>query len=138
MPEGVATEAGQGRIKIAILELKRDPATNTTRQVVETTSAYTGTYHSFKCWTPQLEIIYSPVKSVAIDLFGEAALIDSEDKKELNIKSFTTLAAGVYFYGDGEKSKINIGVFYKWVEDKMLKDWTGTLNLKTAIPIVPY
>jgi len=114
-----------------------DASTNTTRQVTETTSAYTSVYRSFACWTPQFEIIYSPVQYVAVDLFGNYNLIDSQDRETYNLSNYLTLAAGLYFYGNGEKSKINIGLYYKWVENPKEDNWVGTFNLKTSIPIVP-
>jgi hypothetical protein len=111
---------------------------STIRQYTETASAYGGIYREYGSIAPQFEFLYSPLKALAINFFGEYNIIDKSDRDRLKVENYAAVAAGLYFYNSNEKSKINVGVFYKWVEDPLANSWDGTINLKTSIPIVPF
>lgn len=109
----------------------------TTRQVLKSQSAYNGVFKEFKTFTPSFELIISPIKSFAINVFGDHNFINGNDKKKNNIDNFGSIATGIYFYGDGSTSKINIGAFYKWTKDNATNTTTEQIGLKTSIPITP-
>jgi len=108
----------------------------TTRQIVKSQSAYNGVFKEFKTFTPSFELIFSPIKSFAINVFGDYNFINGSDKTKYNMDNYGSIAAGIYFYGDGS-SKINIGAFYKWTKDNTANSWTEQIGLKTSIPITP-
>jgi hypothetical protein len=104
---------------------------------MDSKTAYLGEFRQYVTTTPSFEIMLSPIKQVA--LFGnfERNWIDSADKELYQLNNTNALASGVYFYGDSNKSCINIGVFYKWAQDSQTGNYVETLNLRTAIPITP-
>jgi hypothetical protein len=109
----------------------------TTRQIAKSQSVYNGVFKEFKTLTPSFEFIFSPLKSFAINVFGEYNFINGADKAKYNISNFGSIATGIYFYGDGSSSKINIGAFYKWTKDNATNTTTEQVGLKTSIPITP-
>lgn len=56
MPEGVATEAGQGRIKIAISELKRDERMLQKNSSIRFTTLFSKIYGIFCLTTLQVRV----------------------------------------------------------------------------------
>jgi|GEM_PF-3754772 len=108
-----------------------------TRQIVKSQSAYNGVFKEFKTFTPSFDFIFSPIKSFAINAFGDYNFINGGDKTKNNIDNFGSIATGIYFYGDGNSSKINIGAFYKWTKDNSTNSWTEQVGLRTSIPITP-
>ena len=108
-----------------------------TRQTVKSQSAYNGVFKEFKTFTPSFDFIFSPIKSFAINAFGDYNIINGSDKTKYNIDNFGSIATGIYFYGDGNSSKINIGAFYKWTKDNATNSWTEQVGLRTSIPITP-
>lgn len=109
----------------------------TTRQTVKSQSAYNGVFKEFKTFTPSFDFIFSPIKSFAINAFGDYNFINGSDKKRNGIDNFGSIATGIYFYGDGNSPKINIGAFYKWTKDNATNFWTEQIGLRTSIPITP-
>lgn len=109
----------------------------TTREVVKTQTPYAGQFKEFKMLTPSFDIILSPIRSFAINVFGDRTLISSSDRDKMGLSNYGTIATGVYFYGNGSTSKINIGVFYKWTTNNTTNETVGNFGLRTAIPITP-
>jgi hypothetical protein len=108
-----------------------------TRQTVKHQNVYNGVFKEFKTFTPSFDLILSPIKSFAINAFGDYNFINGSDKTKSNIDNFGSIATGIYFYGDGNSSKINIGAFYKWTKDNATNSWTEQVGLRTSIPITP-
>lgn len=107
-----------------------DPITNTTRQVIKNTSAYSGIYEDYNAVTPSFEILYSFAKSFALDFFGNYNFITSNNATTTNNGS---IASGLYFYTNSNDSKINIGVYYqRTIGSNSAKEIIG---LKTKVPI---
>jgi hypothetical protein len=109
----------------------------TTRQTVKSQSAYTGTYKEFNTFKPAFEFILSPFRSFALNVFGEYNYINKTDKLKFNINNFGSIATGIYFYGTGKPSAVNIGAYYKWTRDDATNSWTKQIGLKTSIPVTP-
>lgn len=110
---------------------------NSTRQIVESTIAYDGIYKEFNTVTPSFEVIISPIKSVALNIFGDYNIINETDSKEVSIGNYGSIATGLYFYGNGDSSRVNIGVFMKWTKQELTKSWSDQIGLRTTIPITP-
>lgn len=139
----ISTQYGLGN---NILQLKKTTVNDitsttnngaTTRQIIKSQSAYEGKFKEFKTLTPSFDIILSPIKSFAINAFGEYHIINRSDKINNEIDNFGSFATGIYFYSDSKTSPINIGAFYKWTKDNVSDSWTKQIGIRTSIPITP-
>lgn len=111
-------------------------STGTTRQITKTTAAYQGTFRQYNTIVPSAEIVLSPVKAFALDVFGEYNYLSKSDQTKIGTANYTSIAAGIYYYGSDKTSKVNIGIFYKWTKNssKTLKEEIG---IKVSLPITP-
>lgn len=110
--------------------------TGSVRQVTKANSAYQGIFQQYTTIVPSAEIIISPVKAFALDVFADYNLLNKSDRDKFNTDNYLSLAAGVYYYGSEKTSKINIGLFYRWTmnSSKKLKEEIG---IKVSLPITP-
>jgi hypothetical protein len=107
-----------------------DPVTNTNRQVIKSSSSYTGQYEKYVAVTPSFEILYSFVKIMAFDFFGSYNLITSNNA---GIRNYGSIAGGLYFYTNANSSSVNIGIYYQHsLNSTPVKEQIG---LKTKVPI---
>jgi len=106
-----------------------DSSTNTTRQVIKTTSAYTGNYQEYISFTPSFELLYSFVSIFAVNAFGNYQFITNNSK----LGNYGSIAGGLYFYTNENASKINIGIYYQ--HSLGVTPAKELIGIKTKVPI---